>query len=79
MSSTDKQSELEEWFRPLLSISNQSLISLAWDIRRKSSRDCFATAKVINRLSGSYNLVYIVEFDNGLKYVIRVLATGWGG
>lgn len=79
MSSTDEQSELEERFGPLLSISDQSLIALAWDIRRKSSRDCFATAKVINRLRGSYNLVHIVEFDDGLKYVVRVPATGWGG
>ncbi|RJE18339.1 hypothetical protein PHISCL_09328 [Aspergillus sclerotialis] len=78
MSSTDKQRELEERFGPLLSISEKSLVDLAWNIRRENTNDSFTSAKFISRLNGSYNLVHIVEFDDGVRYVVRVPATGWG-
>lgn len=78
MSSVDEQRELEERFGPLLSISNQSLVNLAWNIRRENSSDSFTTGKFISRLNGSYNLVHIIEFDDGVRFVVRVPATGWG-
>lgn len=78
MSSTDEQRELEERFGPLLSISNQSLIDLACNIRRENKNNSFTSAKLISRLNGSYNLVHIVKFDDGARLVVRVPATGWG-
>ena len=71
---------LEERFGTLLSISETSLIALASNFREKlSGRPPSSADRVVSRLSGSYNLVHIVEFHDGLRYVIRVPATGWGG
>ena len=77
MSFPDEQQELEERFGPLLSISDQSLANLALDIRKANSTDHFTTAKCISRLNGSYNLVHIIEFDDGYRLVVRIPATGW--
>ena len=65
MSSTDEQKELEERFGPLLSIKDHSLTNLAFIIRKENSTNPFTTAKCISRLNGSYNLVHIIEFDDG--------------
>ncbi|KAK9243771.1 hypothetical protein V1506DRAFT_523382 [Lipomyces tetrasporus] len=79
MSSFDEQRELEGRFGTLLSISDQSLVTLASNVRRRLSGGGLTNGQVISRLNGSYNLVHIVEFDDGVRYVVRVPATGWGG
>lgn len=77
VSITSSQIERDR-FGPPLSISDQSLIGLACNIRREISSDSFTDAKLGSRLSGSYNLVHIIEFDDGFRFVIRVPGTGWG-
>ena len=74
-SSTDEQQKLEERFGPLLSISYHSLANLALNIRKANPTDHFTTAKCTSRLNGPYNLVHIIEFDNGHRFVVRVPAT----
>ena len=80
--SSDSSEEcLQERFGPLLSISTPSLLTLASNVRNRiSAQDQEPTEnnRLISRLFGSYNLVHIVEFADGVKYVIRVPATGWG-
>ncbi|KAK9428614.1 hypothetical protein V1505DRAFT_357644 [Lipomyces doorenjongii] len=78
MSSFDEQRELEGRFGTLLSISDQSLVTLASNVRRRLSGGGLTNGQVVSRLNGSYNLVHIVEFDDSVRYVVRVPATGWG-
>lgn len=69
-----------------LRINDESLVTLALAVRKtisgsgdSSSSSSFKTARVICPKTGSLeNLVYIVEFDDGVKYVIRVPGAGWG-
>ncbi|MCJ1470984.1 hypothetical protein MMC07_009632 [Pseudocyphellaria aurata] len=67
-------------FGPLWTMDNCSLINLATDVRKSiltTSEDC-SSCRVISRLNGSYNVIYILQFEDGLKYVIRLPALGWG-
>ncbi|PGH15954.1 hypothetical protein AJ79_02121 [Helicocarpus griseus UAMH5409] len=81
VSSSDEQNqeELQHLFGNLLSIPDASFASLASSIcRRTDEGQGHGSARVISRLSGSYNLIRIVEFDDQEKYVVRLPATGWG-
>ena len=72
---------LQERFGPLLSISPESLLTLASKIRDRigpQGKERPQNCRLVSRLFGSYNLVHVVEFADGIKYVIRVPATGWG-
>ena len=76
---------LAKRFGPLLDIDDNSIISLALKIRNQvssklnlSKHDPSLKHRIISRLNGSYNLVFIVEFDDGMKYVVRLPGTGWG-
>ncbi|KAL9132056.1 MAG: hypothetical protein Q9217_000184 [Psora testacea] len=80
-SNSSDEEYLQERFGPLLSISSKSLLTLAsntrdriWPPGKKGPQNC----RLVSRLFGSYNLVHVVEFADGIKYVIRVPATGWG-
>ena len=67
-------------FGPLWAMDHYSLIRLAVDVRNSrltNHEDCLS-CRVVDRLSGSFNMVYILQFDDGLKYVIRLPALGWG-
>lgn len=67
-------------FGPLLTMDHCSLIRLAMDVRNSmltNHEDCLS-CRVIGQLHGSFNVVYILQFDDGLKYVIRLPALGWG-
>ena len=67
-------------FGPLWTMNDQTLIRLAMDVRsgllvnHKVELSC----QVTSRLNGSFNLVYILEFDDGLKYAVRLPVLGWG-
>ncbi|EEP79400.1 predicted protein [Uncinocarpus reesii 1704] len=69
---------LEVRFGSLVNITETSLLQLAarfyW--QRTGIFDPFG--RLIDSLNGSYNIVHIVEFRAGEKYVIRIPATGWG-
>ncbi|KAI9839045.1 MAG: hypothetical protein M1837_002263 [Sclerophora amabilis] len=81
MSSLDSSDEedLQSRFGPLLSITAASVVALAGDVRHRiSGRRRSLGDELVSRLSGSYNLVYIVRFDDDVKYVVRVPAVGWG-
>ena len=67
-------------FGPLWTMNHCSLIRLAMDVRNSKLTDQEDTVscRVIDQLNGSFNMVYILQFDDGLKYVIRLPALGWG-
>jgi len=76
--SWDEQALLAR-FGPLLSISDESIVSLASAIRHRiSGRIPSPNGHLATRLNGGYNLIYIVQFDDEVKHVIRVPAVGWG-
>ncbi|SPJ82283.1 uncharacterized protein FTOL_09688 [Fusarium torulosum] len=66
-----------EVFGPLARIPEDDIIALA--SRIGSQVLCVSTnnAKLVKRVSGSYNIVHIIELET-MKLVIRVPATGWG-
>lgn len=75
---------LAEHFGALLSIGADSLEKLASRIRKScsvgttagvDSNDC----QLVSRLNGSYNLIHVAEFADGVKYVIRVPLTAQEG
>ncbi|KAI9810278.1 MAG: hypothetical protein M1832_001367 [Thelocarpon impressellum] len=79
MASSDVSDEdLQSRFGPQLSIPAASVVALAADVRYKVSgrRGCPAD-QLVSRLSGSYNLVHIVRFEDDVKYVVRLPAVGW--
>ncbi|KAI1768010.1 kinase-like protein [Hypoxylon sp. FL1150] len=77
MSASSNQSLERETFGPLLDISEESLILLATDIRRRCFNKSTSESKYIARKNGSYNIVHIIQLDD-FKLVIRLPATGWG-
>jgi aminoglycoside phosphotransferase (APT) family kinase protein len=84
MDSSDSESlmekrYLEDVFGPLLSISADSLAALASSVRSRVSGKDFSGCHVVTRLPGTHNLVYVVEFDDGIKYAIRISASAWNG
>ncbi|EWZ39261.1 hypothetical protein FOCG_09000 [Fusarium oxysporum f. sp. radicis-lycopersici 26381] len=66
-----------EVFGPLANITAESLIALASRIAKDVLHVSAENATLVNRLSGSFNIVHIVQLET-LKLVIRVPATGWG-
>lgn len=66
-----------ETFGPLLAITTESLILLASKIANQCLNIPSSSGKLITRISGSFNIVHVVELEN-IKLVIRVPATGWG-
>ncbi|KAE9375799.1 hypothetical protein N431DRAFT_531881 [Stipitochalara longipes BDJ] len=80
--SASKPSEdqrLLDRFGALLSINESSLIQLAAEVRHTiSDRKPSPKDKHLSRINGGYNLIHVVEFEDGVKYVIRVPAVGWG-
>ena len=68
-------------FGSLLEIAHESIISLALKVRNHTSSTQHVPSpkhRLVSRLNGSFNLVFIVEFADGVKYVVRVPCTGWG-
>lgn len=67
-------------FGPLWTMDNCALINLAIDVRNSmfTNHENSLSCQVIKRLNGSFNMVYILEFNDGLKYVVRLPAMGWG-
>ena len=79
--SISSQESLAKRFGSLLDITDESIISLALKVRNQvSSNHCKPSSKhrLTSRLNGSFNLVSIIEFDDGVKYVVRIPGTGWG-
>ncbi|RAL00326.1 uncharacterized protein BO80DRAFT_408631 [Aspergillus ibericus CBS 121593] len=70
---------VEERFGALLAINPDALTTLASDIRRKLTTDTFTTATLIERLTGSNYLIHVIEFDDKLRYVIRLPCSGRPG
>jgi aminoglycoside phosphotransferase (APT) family kinase protein len=66
-----------EVFGPLATIPEDDLIALASRIGSQVLRISTNNAKIVKRVSGSYNIVHIIELEI-MKLVIRVPATGWG-
>ncbi|KAM0249624.1 hypothetical protein ACHAP5_002750 [Fusarium lateritium] len=66
-----------EVFGPLATIPEDQLIALAFRVGSQVLRVSTNNAKLVKRVSGSYNIVHIIELDT-MKLVIRVPATGWG-
>jgi aminoglycoside phosphotransferase (APT) family kinase protein len=76
---TSEYQRLFDRFGPLLSISSSSLIQLAAKARYKiSGRRPSPKDRHLYRRNGGYNLIHVIEFEDGIKYVIRVPAVGWG-
>ncbi|PYI03322.1 hypothetical protein BO78DRAFT_375428 [Aspergillus sclerotiicarbonarius CBS 121057] len=69
----------EERFGDLLTISPDTLATLASEVRQKLTTDAFTTATVIERLTGSNSLIHVVEFDDKLRYIIRLPRSGRPG
>jgi len=78
-SQTDEDSDAET-FGPLLHIPEASLVKLAMQIRADvfHMTSCSSSSRLVDRISGSYNLVHIIQLDSDLQLVIRIPATGWG-
>lgn len=81
-SSSSNGSEIDaKVFGPLAGISEDYLIALtsrvARDALQVTTDNLFQSTKLVKRLSGSYNIVYVMEAGT-TKLVIRVPATGWG-
>ncbi|KAI9872162.1 MAG: hypothetical protein M1830_002007 [Pleopsidium flavum] len=79
----DNDEFLAKRFGTVLDISDDALIKLVLNIRAQhadSHRDSLElqSCSVISRLEGSYNRVHILQFADGIKYVIRVPCFGWG-
>ncbi|MCJ1239872.1 hypothetical protein MMC14_007870 [Varicellaria rhodocarpa] len=68
-------------FGYLLDIADESIISLALKIRNQASSTQYEPSsehRLVSHLHGSYNLIFAVEFADGVKYVVRIPSTGWG-
>ncbi|RAH63905.1 uncharacterized protein BO66DRAFT_257738 [Aspergillus aculeatinus CBS 121060] len=70
---------LQERFGKLFDISNEALVELALSVRSKYITNTQATAKVLEHWIGTYNLIHVIGFSDGLKYVIRVPASARHG
>jgi aminoglycoside phosphotransferase (APT) family kinase protein len=66
-----------EVFGPLARIPEDDIIALASRIGSQVLRVSTNNAKLVKRVSGSYNIVHIIQLET-MKLVIRVPATGWG-
>ncbi|KAH7185356.1 uncharacterized protein B0J16DRAFT_372167 [Fusarium flagelliforme] len=80
-SSSSGGSEIDaEVFGPLTTIAEHSLRALASRVARDvgiSTDSSFDNTALVRRISGSYNIVHIMEVET-TKLVIRVPAFGWG-
>ena len=70
-------------FGDLLWIPEESLVRLANRVRPFPPQDDAIptdppSGRMIDRLCGLYNLVHIIQLQDGFKLVIRIPATGWG-
>ncbi|ENH71049.1 Altered inheritance of mitochondria protein 9, mitochondrial [Fusarium oxysporum f. sp. cubense race 1] len=75
---SDAGSELDrDVFGPLVDISEESIIALATRIARDVLHVLPGKAELLKTVSGSYNIVHIVQLET-VKLVIRIPATGWG-
>lgn len=80
-SSQQDEDREREVFGPLLSINIEAILALASSVRNQIEPECESHSKhcqLVSRLCGSYNLVHIVEFEDKVKYVVRVPAVGFG-
>ncbi|KAI3324256.1 kinase-like domain-containing protein [Xylariaceae sp. AK1471] len=66
-----------ETFGPLAAIAPESLVLLALNIAKRYLNLPNTSGTLIARISGSYNITYVIELEN-VKLVVRVPATGWG-
>lgn len=73
--STDDEYE-EAWWGNVRDISDQALVDLG--IKHLDATHGTACS-VLDRLEGSYNCAYIIQFTDGFKFVIRVPASGRPG
>ncbi|RAK93705.1 hypothetical protein BO79DRAFT_267978 [Aspergillus costaricaensis CBS 115574] len=62
----------KEQFNDLLTISRVALTTLAVEVRRKQTIDTFTTASVLFCHEGSRNVIHVVEFDDQVRYIIRL-------
>ncbi|CVK90283.1 uncharacterized protein FMAN_08723 [Fusarium mangiferae] len=75
---SDDGSELDrDVFGPLVDITEESIIALATRIAKDVLHVIPGKAELLNTVSGSYNIVHIVQLET-VKLVIRIPATGWG-
>jgi aminoglycoside phosphotransferase (APT) family kinase protein len=75
---TSEDQRLLDRSGPLPSISSSSLLQLAAKVRHKiSGRRPSPKDRHLYRLNGGYNVIRVIEFEDGIKYVIRVPAVGW--
>ncbi|KAF5538846.1 altered inheritance of mitochondria 9 mitochondrial [Fusarium mexicanum] len=71
-------SELDrDVFGPLVDISEESILALATRVTKDVLHVLPGKAELLNTVSGSYNIVHIVQLET-VKLVIRIPATGWG-
>ncbi|KAI4858978.1 kinase-like protein [Hypoxylon rubiginosum] len=64
-------------FGPLLDISEESLIHLATDIRKRCFNKSTSIARYVSCAIGSYNIIHFIQLDEH-RFVIRLPITGWG-
>ncbi|CCT69795.1 uncharacterized protein FFUJ_05711 [Fusarium fujikuroi IMI 58289] len=75
---SDDGSELDrDVFGPLVDITEESIIALATRVAKDVLHVVPGKAELLNTVSGSYNIVHIVQLET-VKLVIRIPATGWG-
>ncbi|KAM5354193.1 hypothetical protein ACJ41O_000843 [Fusarium nematophilum] len=75
---SSREEEKAALFGRLLSIPDSSILQLASNIRARRFGDSTKYSRVISRITGSYNVSYIVQLDS-FKLVIRVPATARDG
>lgn len=80
MDDTTRRAIQRRRFGPLWTLDNCALINLAMDVRNRmvTNHEDSLSCQVIRRLNGSFNVIYILQFNDGLKYVVRLPAMGWG-
>ncbi|OJD35856.1 aminoglycoside phosphotransferase protein [Diplodia corticola] len=77
--------EADPKWGPVLALSDESLANLALDIASnistipKSALPDSSSVKVVSKMNGCNNCVFVVEYHEGLRLCIRVPACGWEG
>ncbi|PYH56288.1 uncharacterized protein BO96DRAFT_456817 [Aspergillus niger CBS 101883] len=71
-SSTPHPASAAEQLGDLLTINRDALTTLAVEVRRKQTIDTFTTASVLSCHKGSRNVIHVVEFDDQMRYIIRL-------
>ncbi|PWY81859.1 hypothetical protein BO70DRAFT_406062 [Aspergillus heteromorphus CBS 117.55] len=63
-------------FGELLDIPSDSIVIVAINTRREFTTNTFTSAALVKRIEGARSLIHIVEFDDKLRYVVRLPFSG---